>query len=238
VPLEQEEESIKPKFLLGRHRVRMVLRLAVILMMIGWGIYYRWLSPARQLERSADALRQVKSLRYSMVEELPLQRNEFSGGIVCSPAISHDVKRQVVTDPANPSDVTLEFVSVGHLAYARGSNGGWSKPGPAVADGAEETCRRIAGGASVWFLPDYEKLLSKGDIKKAAEKNVDGRACQQYQIATERIPDEYEYTTVCLGLDDKLPIQMTTGAKVYTYSDFNQPVEIEDPSKATRASGN
>jgi hypothetical protein len=209
--------------------MRILVRLAVVVAITGWAVYYLWLSPARQLEHAADVLKHVHSLRYTAVEQFPDRHNELGGDLVCSPAAVYDARRNEVVDPGKLGGGSLEFVFVGHLAYTRTSDGGWSKPAPAVADGAEETCRRIAVGAAVWFLPDYVKLLSQGNIEKGPKKSVAGIPCREWKIATERIPNENEYTTICTRLDNNLPLQMTFRNQAFTYSDFNQPIEIEVP---------
>ena len=213
--------------------MRIIARLAVVVALIGWAVYYRWLSPERQLQPAADALKHVSSLRYAAVEQFLDRRNELRGDLVCSTPAVYDARRNEAPGPDSPGG-TLEDVFVGHLAYTRSSDGRWSNPAPAVAYGADETCRRIAVGAAVWFLPDYEKLLSQGSIEKGSKKRVAGISCREWKIATERIPNENEYTTICVRLDNNLPLEMTFRNQTFTYSDFNQPIEIEVPPSTTQ----
>lgn len=210
--------------------MRILLRLTVVVAIIGWGIYYRWLSPERQLQRAADALKRVSSLRYAAVETFPRQRNELGGDLVCGSTPVYDARRHEITEPEEPGGGTLEFVYVGNLSYTRRPDGGWGGLAPAVDDGAEATCRRLAAGAPVWFLPDYEKLLSNGEIEKGPKKEISGVPCREWKITVEITPDQHEYTTTCLRLDDNLPLEMTFRNQVFTYSDYNQPIDIEVPS--------
>ena len=76
--------------------------------------------------------------------------------------------------------------------------------------------------------------MSQGNIEKGPKKDVAGIPCREWKIATERIPNEYEYTTICVRLDNNLPLEMTFRNQVFTYSDFNQPIEIETPPPAAQ----
>lgn len=89
------------------------------------------------------------------------------------------------------------------------------------------------------MLPEFNRMVEHGIIEKGDKKTVNGDVCREWKVTLRGGPGPllpqwsgaYEHRTVCLGVDDHLPREMTStgSARHWTYA-FNDPVKIETPT--------
>jgi hypothetical protein len=74
-------------------------------------------------------------------------------------------------------------------------------------------------------------MLKHGNIATGEKKTVNGTPCQEWRVtmlqANTQIKD---VRTVCLGIDNHLPVEMTAHHLRTTYSNLNEKFFIELPA--------
>jgi hypothetical protein len=132
---------------------------------------------------------------------------------------------------------TIDVIRVGGQQYDLQPKGLW-KRGYLNGRSARVTCKGLTAGAGIWMLPEFDRMVQHGIIDKGDKKTVNGEVCREWRVTLRsrpgpllgRSPEDYEHRTICVGVDDHLPREMTTGsAEHWTYA-FNTAVKIEAPS--------
>ena len=90
-------------------------------------------------------------------------------------------------------------------------------------------CDNIARGTVSDLLPDIRTMISHAMTEKGDKKTVNGAHCREWKFDI-RTAISSRQGSVCIGLDDHLPYEMTTeNSGHYTYSDYNRPIQFEAP---------
>jgi hypothetical protein len=78
-------------------------------------------------------------------------------------------------------------------------------------------------------------MLRHSMAEPGDKKTVNGVRCREWKFAT-RTALSAQGGSVCLGVNDHLPYEMTMqdGGGTFSYSDYNKPVPIDAPDAAVQ----
>jgi hypothetical protein len=210
-------------------------RLVVALAIVGWAVSY--LFPGgngeKEFQRSLDAIKQVRSVRVATIADAtPTEHIEMSWELVCAQNALHYKWHLVESDPDKAADISQEEIHVGNVSYEHTADDSW-KPGISAIGSANPKgiCRMLAQGAESRVLPDFATLIKRAIIQKGDKKSVNGTRCREWKVTMKGGPGGLEHDTVCLGLDDHLPYEMTGDWQHSrtTYSDYNTSFQLDLP---------
>ncbi len=199
--------------------------------MFYWGVGYV-VSPNggdAEFQKMLDATEQVKSFRGVYAESGSTQHSERLWEVDCNRGIVHK-QSQVSQSSANPPEIKEDELLVGYDRFIRESDGSWKKTGDThVLYSGKWYCDNLAQGTLRDLLPDARAMLRNAMIGKGDRKTVNGVRCQDWKFAMKSSTSGAQ-GTVCIGLEDHLPYEMTTdsGGR-YSYSDYNRPIQFEAP---------
>ncbi|HTS37416.1 MAG TPA: hypothetical protein VMH04_17195 [Candidatus Solibacter sp.] len=190
-----------------------------------WGIGYVVSPNGGDLEfqKMLEATQHVKSFRGAYVDTT--QHTQRLWEVDCTRNIVHKQSRDAQSDIA-----TEDQILVGLDRYSHQSDGSWLK----IADkhviySGGWYCDNLAQGNLRDLLPDARAMLRSAMFGKGDKKTVNGVRCQDWQFAMKASTSGVK-GTVCIGLQDHLPYEMTTdGTGHYSYSDYNRPIDFEAP---------
>ena len=79
-------------------------------------------------------------------------------------------------------------------------------------------------------------MIKRGILQKGDKKTVNGVRCREWLVTMKGGFSGLEHDTVCLGLDDHLPYDLTVDWEHshYSFSDYNAPINIEVPEAAVQ----
>jgi hypothetical protein len=210
-------------------------RLVIAAILVGWGLTY--LMPGggeKEFQRALTAMKQVQSVRYSMVvDPSPKHHSEGKGELTCQQDAFHSVSHMVLQDEGQSADINEELVRTGDSEFRRQADGSWRQTSQSLVGPRPGTmCRYLVEGFDTEVLPPMEQMLKRGIIDKGEKKTVDGVRCREWKVTMRGEVAPLERRTVCLGLDDHLPREMTVdwNKARWTYSDYNAPIAIEVPT--------
>jgi len=189
-------------------------------------------SGEKEFRRSLEALKNVNSIHYSMVSDVPAQQVEQEADLVCSDDSYHRRSHTVVHKPNLDMTLDDEIIRTGGHDYELQPSGLW-KRGYSHVEPAFETCKRLKQGTSSWVVPDIGELLDHTIIEKGDKKKVNGEVCREWRITKRFLPygGTFEHRTLCLGIEDHLPREAFNdiGNARWTYA-YNTPTKIEAPT--------
>ena len=218
----------------------LLARLIVIAMLLAAALWYRMPdSGEREFRRSIEALKKVNSLHYEMVSDAPLQHSEQNGDLICSDDALREATHIVLHQGEKDTTFDTEVRRVGGQQYTLQRSGLWQRAYP---DGrmARLLCQSFGTETETGIVPDFQRMVEHGIIEKGDKKTVNGDVCREWKVTLRsgpgpllpRSPGAYEHRTICLGVDDHLPREMTSTLNPghWTYA-FNTPVQIETPTE-------
>jgi hypothetical protein len=216
----------------------LLARLVAIAVLLGLALWYRMPdSGEREFRRSLEAMKKVNSLHYEMVIDRPMQHTEQEGDLVCPDNAFHEAMHIVLHRPHNEGSLDTEVVRIGDRAYELQPNGLW-RSGYSSGPAAVVSCQRLATNAGIPVLPELDRMVQHGVIDKGDKKTVAGEVCREWRVTLRGRPgpllpqssEDLEHRTICIGVDDHLPREMTiNGLEHWTYS-FNTSTKIEAPT--------
>ena len=187
-----------------------------------------------QLQKTLESLKQVKSFRGAYIESASsTQHSERLWEVDCNRVIVH--QQSQFHDLRNNVDPTFEMkedeLQVGDQRYIRDRDGSWENTGYAGDRySAKWYCDNLARGTVRDLLPDMYTLISHAMTEKGDKKTVNGVRCQEWKFAV-RTAVLAEDGSMCIGLDDHLPYEMTMkNGGHYSYSDYNRTIQFEAPA--------
>ena len=212
----------------------------VLVGMFCWGMSYV-LTPNdgdAEFQKMLDAMKQVKSFRGAFVGTTPsTQHSERIWEVDCNQGI---VRKQSQDLPIgeNPVETKEDMLLVGSdQKYTRTSDGSWEKTKyTSKLYSASWYCDAIAQGTVRDLLPDVRAELKSATFGKGDKKTVNGVRCQDWDFTMHSATTQGLKGSVCIGLEDHLPYEMTTIAGHYSYSDYNRPLQFELPDGLQPAS--
>ena len=179
-----------------------------------------------ELKKTLEAIRQVKTFRGAYIATgSSALHSERIWEVDCNRVMIHEQSHDSEAGAESPFEMKEDQVLVGEQAYMRDSNGSWQAGYAGARDTAKWHCENLMTGE---LLPDIPNLISHGMMHKLDKKTVNGVRCRdwKFEIVT---AISSRPGTVCIGVDDHLPYEMTMAGGTYSYSDFNRPVQIEVP---------
>lgn len=213
-------------------------RMLIGVVIIGWVVSY--VGPGsgeKEFQKTLNAMKQVRSVRASFSANPGTQHNEMLWEVDCNKNIVHQQMHLTDTSINPPVDMMQDHTRVANLEYQRQRDGSWSKPTYAYQGAsANWFCKNLADGTDTNVLPSIATMIRRGIIQKGDKKTVNGVRCREWLVAMKNGMANLEHSTVCLGLDDHLPYEMTVDWEHSrtTYSDYNTAFQIDVPDAAVQ----
>ena len=200
--------------------------------LVFWGIGF-FVNPNSgdtEFQKALESTQQVKSFRGTQIAAASSpQHLTRLWEVDCYRGILHRQSSELQNGADAPAVTEDEFL-VGVDRYSRDKEGSWEKTGDThEIYSAKWYCENIAKGTIRDLLPDFRAMLRNAMIGKGDKKVVNGVRCQEWRYA---MKSRYSGAqgSICLGLEDHLPYQMTIdGGDQYSYSDYNRPNQFEAP---------
>lgn len=213
-------------------------RLLLAVAIVGWAATYIGTgSSEKEFQKTLEAMKHVRSFRvaYSGIGYPdPNYRNEMLWEVDCNSGVVHSQWHMVETSKTPPIDLKREELFVAGVDYERKPDGSWSSGTTSRANSATATCRNLADGTDTRMLPDIGTMIKRGILQKGDKKTVNGVRCREWLVTMRGGPAHLEHDTICLGLEDRLPYEMTTdwSHARYSISDYNTPIQFDLPAGA------
>jgi hypothetical protein len=231
----------------NRYWLWMGARLVAAIAIVAWAASYIGTGSAeKEFQKTLDAMKQVHSFRaaYSGAGNpfTTRQHNELLWEVDCSRNIAHLQQHFTVscTDPPDCSqqgDMRREELDWAVYAYDRQNDGSWAASRYSSGNQSKSMCGRLAEGADSNVLPPIATMIKRGILQKGDKKTVNGVRCREWLVTLRGGPSRLEHDTVCLGLEDHLPYEMTVDwdHSRTSFSDYNTPIEFDLPAEVVRA---
>jgi hypothetical protein len=213
-------------------------RLLVAVAIVGWAFSY--LTPGgageKEFQRALDAMKTIRSVRIaSVADPTKTQHSEISWDLVCAQNAYRYKWRLVESDPDRPAELNREEIHVGSTEYDRQKDDVWQPH--QFASGvrsAQSICSQLAQGTDSNLMPAIATMIKRGILQKGDKKTVNGVRCREWLVTIKGGSSGLEHDTICLGLNDHLPYEMTVDWEHLhtTYSDYNSLQQIDLPPAA------
>lgn len=188
-----------------------------------------------ELKQALESMKQVKSFRGTYIANSSnAQHSERLWEVDCNRVIVHQQSHdsQANTDSPNndsPFEMKEDELLVGNQIYTRDSGGSWQSTGEAGPTySAKWYCDNLAQGTVRDLLPDILSMTRHAMIGGGDKKTVNGVQCRDWKFAMSSASSGQQ-GSVCIGVDDHLPYEMTMEGGHFSYSDYNRPIQIEAP---------
>jgi hypothetical protein len=220
----------------NRNMAGIATRLLVAAVVIaGAATYMGTGSGEKEFQKTLDAMKQVHSFRASFAE-IPAQNmhNDKSWDVDCARDLVHYQGHLVGTGGDHPHDITEDQISVGGRNFELQVDGSWTPmkiTHPYNLAPAKLFCGNLAQGTDTQLLPSIATWIKRGIIQKGEKKMVNGVSCREWLVTIRGGRTGLEHDTVCIGLDDHLPYEMTVDWENSrsTFSDYNAPIPFDMP---------
>ena len=216
-------------------------RLLVGVAIIAWALSYLGTgSGEKEFQKTLDAMKQVHSFRVaSTTNQVGVQHNEMLWEVDCSRDILHHQTHMVMTS-SNSGEFNRDELYVKGKEYDRQSDGSWAIPKYGYGSGgngsAKWYCSSLAQGTDSNLLPEIATMIKRGIIQKGDKKTVNGVRCREWLVAMRGAPSGLEHDTVCIGLEDHLPYEITVdwAHSRTSFSDYNTAIPLDVPEAAVQ----
>jgi hypothetical protein len=195
-------------------------------------------SGEREFKKTLAAMKQVHSFRAVYLANPGTQVNDLLWEVDCGRQIVHEQSHHVDTSFDPPKETAIDQLRVGHLWYTHQSDGRWAKTGFSYQGGSPMLyCAKIAEGSDSGILPNIATMLKRGIIQKGEKKTVNGVQCREWDVALKGPLANLEHDTVCIGIEDHLPYEVTVDWQKSraSFSDYNTQIQIDVPEVALQA---
>ena len=211
-------------------------RLLVAVVIVAWAVSYLGAgSGEKEFQTTLDAMKQVRSFRVaSTTNQVGVQQNDMRWEVDCNRDILHRQMHMVMTD-SNSGELNRDELYVKGREYDRQSDGSWGGSHYGASSySAAWYCRNLAQGANSNLLPQIATMIQRGIIQKGDKKTVNGIRCREWLVTLKGGTSGLEHDTVCLGLEDHLPYEMTVdwAHSRSIFSDYNAPIQLDLPEAA------
>jgi hypothetical protein len=197
-------------------------------------------SGEKEFQKTLDAMKQVHSFRVAF-SQIPAQdmHNDKSWDVDCARDLVHYQGHLVGTGNQNPHDITEDQFSQGGRNFELQPDGSWAPmriSRPFNLAPAKFFCNNLAQGTDTNILPSIATMIKRGIIQKGDKKTLNGVRCREWLVTMKGGRTGLEHDTVCLGLDDHLPYELTVDWENSrsVFSDYNAPVAFELPEAAVQ----
>lgn len=212
-------------------------RLLVGLAIVGWAVSYLGTgSGEKEFQQTLDALKQVHSFRAAYSGGMvATQHSDTFWEVDCDRSVVHHNWRFTDTT-RTPSDVmNQDQLNVSGRPYDHKPDGSWEPARyPAGNTPARSVCTQLAQGTDSYVLPPIATMIKRGIIQKGDKKTVNGVRCREYLVTMKGGTSGLEHDTVCIGLKDHLPYEVTVDwdHSRTSISDYNTPIQFDLPEAA------
>ena len=221
-----------------RYWMWICVRLLVGVAIIVWAVSYTTTgSGEKEFQKTLDAMKQVHSFRAVMAANPGTQRNEMLWEVDCGRDVLHYQMHVQDTSADHPSEMTMEEMHVAGKEYIRQKDGSWqANRYGSGGQAAKGYCNSLAQGVDSNLLPKIASMIKRGILQKGDKKTVNGVRCREWLVTIKGAPSGLEHDTVCLGLDDRLPYEMTVDWERarFSFSDYNAPIQLDLPEAAVQ----
>jgi hypothetical protein len=187
-----------------------------------------------ELKKTLESMEQVKSFRGGYIGNASGAHAERLWEVDCNRVIVHEHSHDQQSEMASPFDVNQEELLVADQRYTRDSEGSWQNQGYAGDRGsAKWYCENIRRGTVRDLLPDIRTMISHAITEKGDKKTVNGVRCREWKFDI-RTALSSQTGSVCIGMDDHLPYQLTMDGGTFSYSDYNKSIQIDAPDGAVQ----
>jgi hypothetical protein len=183
-----------------------------------------------EFQKTLEAMKQVKSFRGAYLENASsIQHSERLWEVDCNRVIVHQQSHDSQSNGDAPSENRGDELLVGDQRYTRDNAGSWENIGYAGDRySAKWYCDNIARGTVRDLLPDIRTMIGHAITEKDDKKTVNGVRCREWKFDVRTVLSSQK-GSMCIGVDDHLPYELTMDGGRYSYSDYNQPIQIEAP---------
>ena len=198
-----------------------------------WGVGYV-VSPDSgdaEFQKMLEAMKQVKSFRGEFAGSTPnTPHSERLWEVDCNRGIVHRQSQELQTGTNFMEMKENEFLVGSDQKYIRNGDGSWQKiKYESQLYSASWYCENLEKGTVRDLLPDVRAMLRSAMIGKGDKKTVNGVRCQDWTFAMQSSTSGQK-GSVCIGLEDHLPYEMTTDSGGhYSYTDYNRPLQFDGP---------
>jgi hypothetical protein len=217
-----------------RYYLWVVARLLVAIAIVAWAASY--IGPGggeKEFQKTQEAIKHVRSFRMASSTHTPGdQRIETLWEVDCNSNIAHYRWHVTFADGDPSKEILQDQTFLAGRAYDRKADGTFV---PArysdASQGAKGYCNQIAQGADNAIFPQIDNMIRHGVIQKADKKTINGVRCREWHVTMRAGINRLEHDSVCIGLEDHLPYEVTDESTYShaTYSDYNVPIQIEVP---------
>jgi hypothetical protein len=228
---------------MDRYWLGIGVRLLIGAVIVGWAVSYLGTgSGEKEFQKSLDAMKQIHTVRVAFAAT-PAQNmhNEMLWEVDCTRNVVHHQAHLVSTSTDSPHDLNEDQVSVGGQGYSREPDGSWAPLKYAYGLGSAKIfCGNLAQGTDTKLLPSIATMIKRGIIQKGDKKTVGGVRCREWLVTMKGGYRGLEHDTVCLGLEDHLPYELTVDWENsrYTFSDYNTPIQFDVPEAVLQSASN
>jgi len=209
-------------------------RLLAGVALVAWAASYLGTgSGEKEFQKTLDAMKQVRTFRaVSTANQVGVQYNEMLWEVDCTREIVHHQMHMVNIASNPPGEFKQDQIVVGGRGYDRASDGSWVPSRTVYAGGtAKWYCGNLAQGTDSNLQPQIATMIKRGILQKGDKKTVNGVRCREWLVTMKGGTSGLEHDTVCLGLDDHLPYEMTVDWEHSRarFSDYNVPIQFDAP---------
>jgi len=218
-----------------RYWLWMGARLLVALAIVAWAVSYLGTGSAeKEFQKTLDAMKQVRSFRVAYSASPGTQHNEILWEVDCNREIMHQQQHFMDTSITPPAEMNVDQTSVAGRTYDRKNDGSWVLSNYAGGVSAKWVCGQLAQGVDTNMLPQIATMIKRGILQKGDKKTVNGVRCREWLVTLKGGTSGLEHDTLCLGLEDRLPYEMTVDweRSRTSFSDYNAPIHIDVPDAA------
>jgi hypothetical protein len=212
------------------------VRLLVAVVLVAWVFSYLGAgSGEKEFQKTLDAMKQVHSFRAAYSATPPTQHNELLWEVDCDHDVLHAQFDYVQTNRNPPGEMKTDQLIVAGRAFDHQSDGSWAPARYGSRGGsAKWYCDTLAKGTDVAPFPQIATMIKRAIIQKGDKKTVNGVRCREWLVTMKGAPGGLAHDTVCIGLDDNLPYEMTVDWEHSrtSFSDYNVPLKLDLPEGA------
>jgi hypothetical protein len=193
-----------------------------------------------EFKQALESMKEVKSFRGTYIANpSSAQHSERLWEVDCNRVIVHQQSHDSQSNANSPNsdspntdspfEMKEDELLVGSQIYTRDSGGSWQSAGEAGPTySAKWYCDNLAQGTVRDLLPDILSMTRHAMIGGGDKKTVNGVQCRDWKFAMSSASSGQQ-GSVCIGVDDHLPYEMTMEGGRFSYSDYNRPIQIEAP---------
>jgi hypothetical protein len=216
-----------------RYWLWVVVRLGVGVAIVAWAASYLGAgSGEKEFQKTLDAMKQVHSFRVAFTAASGTEHNDLLWEVDCNRNILHRQWHLVDSGTNPPQEINQNQVYVAGREYERQGDGSWTQPRYASGEGSGRWfCSNLAQGADSNVLPQIATMIKRGILQKGDKKTVNGVRCREWLVTMKGGSNGLEHDTVCLGLADHLPYELTVDSERSrsSFSDYNSPIQVDVP---------